>query len=251
MIQLGLLGKKLSHSFSKNYFEQKFKKEELVGYSYTLFELDHIEELPELLEKHPDLIGFNVTIPFKTAIIPFLNELDEKAQAVGAVNTVCIERKEGILFLKGYNTDIEGFANSIKPFLKNTHERALILGTGGASKAVEFVLNNLGIETLIVSRNPQHNQLNYSEINKYVIKYHNLIINCTPLGMYPNISSYPNIPYEFLTESHTLLDLVYNPEITEFLKRGKKEQATTLNGSSMLYNQADKAWEIWKSYINE
>lgn len=247
MIQLGLLGKKLSHSFSKNYFEQKFKKEQLDNYSYTLFELDDIEELPELLEKYPDLIGFNVTIPFKTAIIPFLDELDEKAKAVNAVNTVCIERKEEKSVLKGYNTDIDGFANSIKPFLKNIHERALILGTGGASKAVEFVLNNLGIETLIVSRSPQPNQLNYSDVNKYVIKYHNLIVNCTPLGMYPNISSYPNIPYEFLNESHTLIDLVYNPEVTEFLKRGKKEQATILNGSSMLYNQADKAWEIWKN----
>jgi len=212
-----------------------------------LFELDSIEEFPELIKNNPNLVGLNVTNPFKETIIPFLDELDETAKEIGAVNTIKVIKKEGKTILKGFNTDAKGFALSIKPFLKNTHERALILGTGGASKAVNYVLNNLGINSLFVSRNPTEKQINYKSINEYVMKYHKLVINTTPLGMSPNENSFPAIPYKLLNESHTLIDLVYNPERTEFLTKGKQEGTEILNGLSMLQHQANEAYKIWSS----
>lgn len=243
-MELGLIGKSLSHSFSKQYFENKFKELGLEDYGYSLFELSSINELPDFI-KNSNLDGFNVTIPYKESILPFLDELDESAEKIRAVNTVKLISKGDSKILKGYNTDTYGFGQSIKPFLKNTHERALILGTGGASKAVNFVLNNLGIETNFVSRDPEENQLKYSEINEYVLKYHKLIINTTPLGMFPNSKSFPDLPYKLINKSHMMIDLVYNPEETEFMKKGKKEGAITINGLSMLQHQAEKAWEIW------
>jgi shikimate dehydrogenase len=246
-MQLGLIGNTLSHSFSKTYFEEKFKKLELPSRSYSLFELDDISDFTELLKKNPEIKGLNVTIPYKEAIIPFLDELDEEAKEIGAVNTIKISIKDGKQYLKGYNTDVFGFRNSIKPFLLNTHERALILGTGGASKAIDYVLKNLGIQTLFVSRNPIEGQISYTDINEYVMKCHKLIVNCTPLGTAPNVAEKPNIPYKLINDSHTLMDLVYNPEKTEFMKLGKAEGAVVLNGLSMLQQQADRAWEIFNA----
>ena len=245
-MQLGLIGKKLSHSFSKSYFEEKFKTLNLLSsHSYSLFELDTIEDFTELIKNNTELKGLNVTIPYKESILKFLDEIDEEAKEIGAVNTIKFSYKKDKSQLKGYNTDVVGFRNAIKPFLKNTHERALILGTGGASKAVCFVLKNLGIETLLVSRNPTNNQISYREINEYVMKYHKLIINCTPLGTFPNVDEKPKVPYKLINESHTLMDLVYNPIQTEFMRLGKLEGATVLNGLSMLQHQADEAWEIF------
>lgn len=244
-MQLGLIGKTLSHSFSKSYFENKFEEEKLANHSYELFELNSIEEFPELLKNNPDLVGLNVTIPYKESVIPFLDELDETAKEIGAVNTIKISRKEGKTILKGYNTDAKGFGLSIKPFLKNTHERALILGTGGGSKAVNYVLKNLGITTLFVSRNAKENELNYKDLNDYVMKFHKLVINTTPLGMSPNEDTFPDIPYSLLDESHTLIDLVYNPKQSQFLTKGKEEGTEILNGLSMLHHQANEAWKIW------
>mgnify|MGYP000109042420 CR=1 FL=1 len=243
-MKLGLIGANLSYSFSKNYFEDKFKNEKLSSFSYGLFELTNINQIQDLINEE-ELDGFNVTIPYKESILSFLDELDESAQEIGAVNTVKLISKRGDKILKGYNTDTYGFAQSIKPFLKNTHERALILGTGGASKAVNFVLKNLGIDTNFVSRTPENNQLSYSDINEYVLKHHKLIINCTPLGTYPEVDTFPNLPYKLINDSHMMMDMVYNPETTEFMKKGKKEGAVTINGLSMLHHQAEKAWEIW------
>ncbi len=244
-MQLGLIGTQLSHSFSKTYFEQKFEKLALSDHSYSLFELKSIEELPQLLNDNKNLLGFNVTFPFKETILPFLNEIDSEAEKVGAINTVSVNWQNDKPLLKGFNTDVLGFRNSIKPFLENSHERALILGTGGAEKAVKQVLHSLGITTLSVSRTPKEGEISYQEVNEYVIKFHKLIINCTPLGTFPNIQDKPNIPYNILNDSHTLMDLVYNPETTEFMKLGKARGATVINGLSMLRQQADAAWKIW------
>ena len=241
MKQYGLIGKSLSHSFSKNYFEQKFEKEGITDANYSLFELAKIKDFQGLIENE-NLSGLNVTIPYKEAIIPYLSELDEEANAIGAVNTIQFT-KSG---LKGYNTDIIGFRNSIKPFLENIHTRALILGTGGASKAVAYALEQLGIKILYVSRTPKgENQINYEDVNHYVMKHHLLIINTTPIGTFPNIGEAPEIPYEYLTDQHFLYDLVYNPAETEFLKHAKTAGAIAVNGDQMLKIQAEEAWKVW------
>jgi shikimate dehydrogenase len=244
-MKLGLIGTKLSHSFSKKYFEQKFEKLNLSDHSYSLFELKSIQDLPFFLEENKGLTGFNVTFPFKESILSFLDEIDAEANKLGAVNTVSISWKKNTPHLTGSNTDVFGFKNSIKPFLENSHERALILGTGGAAKAVNHVLQSLGITTLSVSRTPKEDEISYCEINEYVIKFHKLIINCTPLGTFPNVNDKPELPYHLLNESHTLMDLVYNPETTEFMRMAKQEGAVAINGLSMLKQQAEKAWEIW------
>ncbi len=242
MRQFGLIGKTLSHSFSKNYFEQKFEKEGISDASYSLFELTEIAEFTALVQEH-QLSGLNVTIPYKEAILPYLDEIDEEAKAIGAVNTIQFT-KSG---LKGYNTDVIGFRNSIKPFLENIHTRALILGTGGAAKAVAYVLENLGIKITYVSRNPKaDNELSYADINGFVMKHHLLIVNTTPIGTFPNIKEAPELPYEYLTEKHFLYDLVYNPSETPFLKHAKAAGAIAINGEQMLKIQAEEAWKIWE-----
>lgn len=236
----GLIGKKLSHSFSKQYFEDKFKNEGIDSCEYNLYELNEVIEIKSLIEEE-NLKGFNVTIPFKENIIPFLDELTPQAKAIGAVNTVKVNNDK----LIGHNTDTFGFKQSVKPFIKNHHERALILGTGGAAKAVDYVLQEMGINTLFVSRNATDKQIGYNQINDYVMKYHYLIINCSPVGMFPNINEKPAVPYEYLTVKHTLIDLIYNPTETEFLKEGKAMGCNTLNGLSMLQQQAEEAWRFW------
>jgi len=239
----GLIGKSLSHSFSKKYFTQKFDNQGLTNCEYINIELESIEEFNEKIKELP-IKGLNVTIPYKETIIPYLDEIDEVAKEIGAVNTIVF--KDGKL--KGYNTDAFGFKQSIKPFFKPQHERALILGTGGASKAVEFVLKQYGVEVYFASRNKSNgNVLNWNEINQNVIKHHLMIVNCTPLGMFPNIDSKPPIPYAGLTNQHLLVDLVYNPKETLFMKIGKENGAKVINGLTMLEQQAEKSGELWNS----
>lgn len=292
----GLIGFPLSHSFSEQYFTEKFQREEIKEAMYRKFPITDINLVPDLIKCHPNLKGFNVTIPYKETIIPLLDELDETAKQVGAVNTVvcqasatlsltnnnALDATNNVPFrLKGYNTDVYGFRQSIKPFLASHHERALILGTGGASKAVEYVLRSIGVECVFVSRsdfgsaqsdiaNPNDNSaqsdtanpndntaqsnnapnrtiLKYSDLNEYVIGMCKLIVNCTPVGTFPNVNEAPDIPYEYITSDHFLYDLVYNPAETEFLRRGKERGAMIQNGYDMLKMQAEKAWTIFNS----
>ncbi len=249
----GLIGFPLTHSFSEKYFTGKFQRSSISDASYRLFPLEKIESFPELVSSHENLVGLNVTIPYKEKIIPFLDELDETAKTVGAVNTISITRPSSPVshpHLKGYNTDIHGFRQSLKPFLTSAHERALLLGTGGASKAVEYVLKQIGVECIFVSRQkkniPGKTILTYDELNSYVIDSCKLIVNCSPIGTFPNVNEFPKLPYESITPQHFLYDLIYNPSETEFLKRGKLYGAQTMNGLDMLKMQAEKAWEIWQ-----
>ena len=246
MRKYGLIGRPLIHSFSRIYFTNKFKKEGIDA-SYELYELKDIAEF-NLLKDKSDLCGLNVTIPYKEQIIPFLDEVDETAAKIGAVNVIQFIRRDGLLKLKGFNSDAIGFENSITPFLKPRHKKALILGTGGASKAIDFVLHKLGIETTFVSRSPKPGMFNYSELNEEIISTHLLIINASPVGTFPHNIESPAIPYLFLTPKHLLFDVVYNPDVTLFLDRGKEMGADGLNGAKMLLEQAIAAWEIWNNY---
>ena len=245
---LGLIGYPLEHSFSRKYFTDKFNKMGLADFEYENFPIDSIDKITDLIQNHPNLIGLNVTIPYKEKILPFLDELSEDAKAIGAVNTIKITRGPNGIKLKGFNTDAIGFRKSLKPFLTPQHERALIIGTGGASKAVAYTLENLGIDYLFVSRSAKSDKMiGYNEINEYVMKFHLLIINTSPIGTFPNVNDAPQIPYEFITEQHFLYDLVYNPEMSLFLQKGKEKDAEILNGHDMLINQAEEAWNIWNS----
>lgn len=246
MKTFGLIGKKLSHSFSQGYFTKKFEQLSLSDHYYMNYELGSIDELPDLI-KRVKPVGLNVTIPYKEEVLQYVDELSEEAREVGAVNTLQIRWLGSKFNIIGHNTDVFGFHQSIKPFFEGYHERALILGTGGASKAVAYVLAILGVQTTYVSRNPNPGQLSYEDLNEYVIKFHPMIVNTTPVGMYPNVDEKVDIPYEFLTDKHLLIDLIYNPEETQFLKEGKARGAKTLNGLTMLHQQAEKAWEIWSS----
>jgi shikimate dehydrogenase len=241
----GLIGYPLSHSWSADWFSDKFLKENITDKKYLLFPIKQLSDLPDLICKYPDINGLNVTIPFKEKIIGFLDELDNTAQNIGAVNTIRIHRKSGVTVLKGYNTDAEGFRLSMD---FSGFKKALILGTGGASKAVAFTLKNQGIDFLFVSRNPlNHAGIHYDEITEEIMNSHSLIINSTPLGMYPDIDSFPPIPYQWVTGFHFLYDLVYNPELTLFLEKGQEHGATILNGKKMLQLQAEKSFEIWET----
>ncbi len=241
MNRYGLIGKSLGHSFSKAYFTQKFQAAGIDS-SYENFELSDISELTSLIASNPNLSGLNVTIPFKEVVMASLHDVDAEAAAVGAVNTLVIKAGK----IKGYNTDVWGFRESLKPFLAHGMERALILGTGGASRAVAYALRQLGIEILFVSRNPQtDNEIKYDVLNEQAMKNFRLVINTTPLGMYPDTASCPPLPYQYLRANHLLYDLVYNPQETTFIKMGKKMGAATTNGLAMLRLQADKSWEIW------
>ena len=251
----GLIGYPLTHSFSEQYFDTKFKKENLVNNLYRNFPLEQIDMFPALISENSNLVGLNVTTPYKETIIPFLDELDETAQAVNAVNTILISSlNTNVIKLKGFNTDVHGFRQSIKPFLSSLHERALILGTGGAAKAVEYVLKTIGVDCVFVTRNKngiipiwtiRKTILSYEELNFHVIDACKLIVNCTPVGTFPNVNLCPEIPYDSITEKHFLYDLIYNPAESEFLKRGKLHGAQTMNGLDMLKMQAEKTWEIW------
>ncbi len=244
--QFGLLGKNISYSFSKKYFTEKFKGLQLDNYSYKNFDLQQIDDFPLILNENIDsLKGFNVTIPYKEEIFKYLDELDNDAETIGAVNTIKVIDEYR---LKGFNTDAYGFEDSLKPLLQGNEKHALILGTGGASKAVAFVLNKLKINFNFVSRVPsKNNSISYKQLNEQIIKKSLLIVNCTPLGTYPNVHDLPDIPYDFLTSDHILYDLIYNPAITSFLQKGKEKGSIIKNGEEMLQLQADKSWEIWNS----
>lgn len=246
MRTFGLIGYPLSHSFSQKYFTEKFKKENISDCEFKNFSIEDISQLQSILENNPTLSGLSVTIPHKQNVITLLDETDKAAKEIGAVNCVKIKHTtEGKIHLTGYNTDIFGFEKSLKPLLKPHHKKALILGAGGASKAIEYVLNSLEIKFKTISRTKS--ELSYSDITRNIIEEHTLIINTTPLGMFPNINEYPNIPYEFLSPKHLLYDLTYNPEETLFLKKGKEKGAQIKNGLEMLHLQAEKAWGIWQS----
>lgn len=239
----GLIGHPLGHSFSKDFFNQKFQTENIDA-QYLNFDIPTIELLNEVLTRQ-QIKGLNVTIPYKEKVIPFLVELSEEAKSIGAVNVIKVYQQENKIRLKGFNTDVIGFTESLQPLLNPTHKKALILGTGGASKAVQFGLQQLNIETLFVSRRSCDNTLTYSQLTSKVMKEHTIVINCTPVGMHPHTDECPEIPYEFIGEGHILYDLVYNPEETLFLKKGKAVGATTKNGLEMLLLQAKAAWNIW------
>ena len=246
MIEYGLIGHPLSHSFSEDYFLEKFKKEKRLDCNYRLFDLDSIKKLPAIIEQNKNLVGLNVTIPYKESVLDYLDEIDPIAADIGAVNTIKIDLKTRKK--KGCNTDYYGFKQSLKPFITTSHQRALVLGTGGASKAVYYVLKALNIDCLFVSRKPlATNQIAYDELNKYVIQHHQLIVNTTPVGMFPTVNDLPDIPYEYLTEQHLLYDLIYNPKETCFLQEGIKRNTTVINGLPMLIHQAEESWKIWNA----
>lgn len=240
----GLIGYPLSHSFSKKYFNNKFKKENIPDSAYDLFPLDSIDIFPTLLSQHSNFKGINVTIPYKEAVLPYLDEIDEAAQEMGAVNTIKIVDGK----LHGFNTDCYGFEISLKQLLQaNINYKALVFGTGGAAKAIQYVLKKLDIPFQMVSRRKQINMITYSDIDESVLSEYLLLINTTPLGMSPNVDTAPEIPYDVISPKHILYDLVYNPEKTLFLKHGEQRQAQTKNGLEMLHLQAEKAWEIWNN----
>ncbi|MCD8555350.1 MAG: shikimate dehydrogenase [Bacteroides graminisolvens] len=246
MQKYGLVGYPLKHSFSIGYFNEKFSSEKIEA-EYINFEIPDINNFPEIIEANPNLHGLNVTIPYKEKVIPYLDELDKQTAAIGAVNVIKIIRnKGGKPKLIGYNSDIIGFTQSIQPLLQSHHKKALILGTGGASKAVFHGLKNLGIEAKFVSRTARFGMLTYEELNAEIIKEYTIIVNCTPVGMYPKVDACPDIPYEAITSEHLLYDLLYNPNITLFMKKGEVKGAVTKNGLEMLLLQAFAAWEIWQ-----
>jgi len=245
MRKFGLIGMPLAQSFSKKYFTAKFENEGIDA-CYELFELQDIAEFTALKE-HGGMSGMNVTIPYKEKVIPYLDELDNTAAEIGAVNVIQFTRHEGIVKLKGYNSDAIGFDTSFSPFLKPFHRKALILGTGGASKAIDYVLRKKGVETTFVSRTPKPGMLTYSQLTQEILADHPVIVNSTPVGTFPKSDACPAIPYEFLTVNHLLFDVVYNPAETLFLKNGRAQGATGINGEAMLIGQAVAAWEIWNS----
>ncbi|WBX74427.1 shikimate dehydrogenase [Tenacibaculum pacificus] len=239
-----LVGKNISYSFSKGYFTDKFKKLALENTAYVNFDIQSIKELSQKVkDNETTLKGMNVTIPYKLEVFNYLDKIDKKARKIGAVNTIKISKKGK---LTGFNTDVYGFKKSLKPLLKEHHKKALILGTGGASKAVAYVLKKLDVKYKFVSRNPEgKKQISYKDLTKEFIESHHLIINCTPLGTHPNIDDCPDIPYEFISKEHLLFDLIYNPAVTTFLRKGQENNAVIKNGLEMLEQQAEKAWRIW------
>jgi shikimate dehydrogenase len=246
MKEYGLIGYPLGHSFSKQYFTSKFKREHIADCEYNIYPITSIDLLPQLLNDHPNLQGFNVTIPYKEMVLPFLASQSEAVKQIGACNCVKIESNQ---LLYGHNTDVIGFERSLTPFLKPWHTKALILGTGGAAKAVAWVLAKKGIDyTFVTRKNVSHlSNFTYDQLNSQIIKQNKLIINTTPLGMQPNIDSKPSIPYKNLSPEHLLFDLVYNPAKTGFLAEGEKHGSVIINGQEMLEIQADESWNIWNN----
>ena len=245
MDKYGLIGYPLGHSFSISYFNQKFQDENIDAV-YENYEIPSIDALPEVLSSNPELKGINVTIPYKEKVLPFLDSISPEARAIGAVNVIRVSHKGNKTLLKGYNSDVIGFTKSIEPMLeKKLHQKALILGTGGASKAIDYGLRNLGLETVFVSRYERPGTIQYKNITPEVVKEYNVIVNCTPLGMYPKTEVCPELPYEAM-DNHTILyDLIYNPDETLFMKRGAEYGANVKNGLEMLLLQAFSSWEFW------
>ncbi len=239
----GLIGKNISYSFSRKYFSEKFEKEGITA-EYRNFDLESLDQINNIIAETPGIAGFNVTIPYKELILPYLDQLDLVAKKIGAVNTIKIEEDGS---LTGYNTDHYGFINSIKPFLGNNHSHALILGTGGASKAVAYGLEQMGIRYNFVSRKTQNGMLDYASLGPEEFTKYTLIINCTPLGTYPDLASAPPIPTGFITSRHVIFDLIYNPPVTLLMQLAQEKGARVINGYQMLQLQAERAWEIWNT----
>lgn len=244
MQKYGLIGYPLKHSFSISYFNEKFQSEGIDA-EYVNFEIPSINDLPGIIKGNPNLQGFNVTIPYKEKVISYLDEIDKTAIPIGAINVVKVIRQKGKVKLIGYNSDIIGFTRSIEPLLESHHKKALILGTGGAAKAVYHGLKSLGVGSVYVTRQTRPDMLTYDELTPEIIAEHTIIVNCTPVGMYPQVDFCPNIPYEYLTPNHLLYDLLYNPDTTLFMKKGAAKGAVVKNGLEMLLLQAFAAWEIW------
>ncbi len=241
--RFGLVGRNISYSFSQRHFFEKFKELKLNDHAYQNFDISSIDRFSAMIAKVENLRGLNVTIPYKQTVIPFLDEMDAEAKEIGAVNTIKILKNRR---LKGFNTDVYGFEKSISPLLDKTHQKALILGTGGASKAVNFVLKKLGIEVMFVSRTPKGDRaIAYKDLSATIMNSYTIIVNCTPIGTYPSIDECPAIPYQYLTDKHVLYDLIYNPSTTLFLKKGQQKNTKVCNGLKMLELQAEKSWEIW------
>jgi len=238
----GLLGKNISYSFSKGYFSDKFKNGNFSSCSYENFDIQEIAAFTQITKDTAHLKGLNVTIPYKEAVIPFLDKLSKKAAKIGAVNTIKVTKKGK---LKGYNTDYYGFKKSLEPLLLSHHKKALVLGTGGASKGVAYALDELGLLYTFVSREAKENAITYSQINAATFDNYQIIINASPVGTSPNVEAFPLLPYELFTEQHIAFDLIYNPAETQFLKKAKEKGAQIKNGLDMLIFQAEKAWEIW------
>ena len=245
MDKYGLIGYPLGHSFSISYFNQKFA-DEGINAKYENFEIENIDQLQEVLDMNPDLRGLNVTIPYKEKVIEYLDSITPEAQSIGAVNVIRVEHKGNQIILKGYNSDVIGFTQSIEPMLdKKWHQKALILGTGGASKAINYGLKSLGLETVFVSRYQRPGTIQYEQITPEVVREYNVIVNCTPLGMYPHTDECPLLPYEAMDYHTILYDLIYNPDETLFMKRGREHGAEVKNGLEMLLLQAFVSWEFW------
>ena len=259
MQQYGLIGSPLSHSFSKKYFTEKFEKEHIKEAKYDLFPIEHISKLTELLKTNPELRGLNVTIPHKLTVLKYLDWIESDAKSAGAVNCIRISSESPVAAafsgevgvkghdfrLEGFNTDLYGFEMSLKPLLKDYHDKALVLGDGGSARAVKCVLDSLGIEIKVVTRKPSPGTLLFKDLEPHHVKKYPIIVNTTPLGMFPDINECPPIPYEAITDQHLLYDLIYNPEKTLFLKKGEEQGAIIKNGYEMLVLQAEKSWEIW------
>lgn len=261
MKHYGLIGYPLTHSFSKKYFTEKFKNEKIEDHAYELYEINNLSDFPELLRANPKLCGLNVTIPHKIGVMFYLDWVHPDAKEVDAVNCIRITAESPVAAafsgevgikdhefrLEGYNTDVYGFEMSLKPLLKHQHTQALVLGTGGASRAIKYVLNKLNIYTQFVSREAEGNRISYADLTPELLSKYKLIINTTPLGTSPNVDQCPDIPYEAITHEHLLYDLIYNPEETLFLQKGRERGAATKNGYEMLLLQAEKSWEIWNT----
>lgn len=245
MRKFGLIGLTLGHSFSKQYFTDKFRRESIEDCIYENYPIAEISLLKKLIMSDDRLCGLNVTIPYKTSVVNYLDQLDNEASESGAVNVIKISSLAGRKFLKGFNTDIFGFRESLLPFLNDEIKAALVLGTGGSSRAIDFVLGSLGISVIHVARKPQPGCIGYSQITGNVLAETQLIVNSTPLGMYPETETFPDIKYQFLNESHILFDLVYNPEDTLFLQKGRERGCKVIGGLNMLHFQAERSWSIW------
>lgn len=245
MRKFGLIGFPLGHSFSKQYFTDKFEREQISDCEYRNYPVASLEELPGIVRNNPELCGLNVTIPYKTEILHYVDQTEPVVKEIGAANVLKITRKGPVIRINAFNSDISGIRDSVSPLLTGKEKKAMILGTGGSSRAVCYILEKLGLEIIRVSRTGSDATLSYREVNSDIIESSDLIVNTTPLGMYPDISSKPEIDYSLLNEKHILFDLVYNPELTSFLRMGKERGCRIISGLKMLYSQAERSWEIW------
>jgi len=249
MRKYGLIGFPLGHSFSCKYFSEKFEREKITGCSYENYPLKSIDELTPLVAEIPELCGLNVTIPYKTTVLQYVNHIDPVVSEIGAANVLKIERSEKGIHISGFNSDITGIRDSLVPFIGADLNNALILGTGGSSRAVLYTLEKLGLHSTVVSRKTGPGLISYKDINETLLERTDLIVNTTPLGMFPDLKTKPELNYDLLNEKHILFDLVYNPEITVFLQMGKERGCRIINGIKMLHSQAERSWEIWNEEI--